>query len=151
MSFSRKFFTMVALTLVLLMTFTGLTSADVLQGKGWLHAEGNGLVNLHLTGEADIEGHGTGMVYIRGAEEIRANGSGRRIDHPGNIVVFYGYEGEIHATGEKMLIRMVGQKIEFTAEGKGRARLHGRGWYETGNGSTGDWAPDGLDIEMTEE
>jgi hypothetical protein len=91
------------------------------------------------------------MVYIREAEQIEASGQGQRVDRAGGVVVFYGHEGTIHIEGENMVVRMIGKKIEFTAEGKGKAWLRGRGTYETGNGSTGDWAPDGLNVELAGE
>jgi hypothetical protein len=109
------------------------------------------MASLHITGKVDIVGHGVGMVYIRGAEKIEASGHGNRVNRADGVVVFYGYEGEIHVAGENMVVRMVGQKIEFTAEGKGKAWLRGRGTYETGHGSTGDWTPNGLKVEVVEE
>jgi hypothetical protein len=49
-----------------------------------------------------------------------------------------------------MLVRIVGGRIEFDARGQGTAYLRGRGIYETGSGS-GDWDPDGCNIEVVEE
>ena len=148
---STKLFTILGLVLLLTLTIAGVASADVIRGKGWLHAQGSGIASLHMTGKVDIVGHGVGMVYIRGAEAIEANGRGNRVNRGNGVVVFYGYEGEIQVEGKNMVVRMVGKKIEFTARGKGKAWLRGRGTYETGNGYTGDWAPDGLNVEVVEE
>lgn len=147
---SRKVLAIVSLVLLLSLALTGLASADVIQGKGWLYAKGSGAANIHMSGHIDITGHGVGLVYIRGAEHIEASGHGRRVNRSDGVVIFYGYEGEIHASGRNMAIRMVGKQIEFKAVGAGRVGLRGRGYYETRGGS-GDWAPDGLDIEVVEE
>jgi hypothetical protein len=147
---SRKLLAIVSLVLLLTLAFTGLASADVIRGKGWLYAKGSGVANIHTSGYIDITGHGVGLVYIRGAENIEASGQGRRVNRADGSAVFYGYEGEIHASGRNMVVRMVGKQIEFKAVGAGKAGLRGRGYYETRGGS-GDWAPDGLDIEVMEE
>lgn len=147
---STKLSLISSLLMLFFLLFTGLASADVLRGKGWLHAEGNGFAKLTMTGQVEIKGHDAGVVYIYGAEAISAVGEGRRVDRPNGGVIFYGFEGEIVITGEHMIIKMVGRKIDFTAEGKGKAVLHGKGTYETRNGS-GDWQPDGLTIEVEEE
>ena len=145
----RKSFTMLALFLLLSLAFTGLASADVLHGKGWLRAKGSGVATLHMTGHVEINGHGVGVVYIHGAEKIVASGHGKRLDY-GRTTVFHGYQGTINVTGERMVVKMVGGKIDFFARGKGTAILRGRGMYETGGGS-GDWTPDGLTLEVVED
>jgi hypothetical protein len=145
-----KFFSVLGLVLLLSLGITGLASADVLRGKGWLHAEGAGLAKLLMTGHVEINGHGVGAVYIYGAEHIEAEGSGNRTNLAGGGVVFRGYEGTIKVTGEKMVVKMAGAEIDFTAHGKGTAILRGRGHYETKH-FAGDWAPDGLTMEFEEE
>lgn len=145
----RKLLTIIGLIMMLTLAFTGLASADVLRGKGWLHAEGSGTARLHMTGHVEIKGHGVGVVYIHGAESIVASGHGRRLDY-GRTTVFRGYQGTINVTGERMVIRMIGGKIDFFARGKGTAILRGRGTYETRGGS-GDWGPDGLTVEVVED
>lgn len=146
-----KLLAILGLVLLLSLTVAGAASADVLRGEGWLYARGSGIASLQMSGTVEVVGHGVGMVYIRGAEQIEASGQGRRVDRAGGVVVFYGHEGTIHIEGEQMVVRMVGKKIEFTAEGKGRAWLRGAGTYETGSGYTGDWAPDGQNVEMAGE
>lgn len=146
----QKFSLVVSLVLLLGLVFTGLASAEVIHGKGWLYAKGSGLAKLHMSGQIEIIGHGVGTVYIKGAEKIEAAGKGKRVDRPGGGVYFYGYRGKITATGDDMTIKIVSKKIEFTARGKGTAWLRGRGHYETGGGS-GDWAPNGFQLEVVEE
>ena len=145
-----KVFSVVSLVLMLSMVVVGAASADVIRGKGWLHAEGSGVATLRMSGEVDIAGHGVGAVYIYGAEKIRADGDGRRTDRADGGVVFHGFSGKIHVTGERMVVKMIGGKIDFTAHGKGTAILRGRGHYET-RGFSGDWAPEGTTLEVVEE
>ena len=147
---SWQLLTVFGLVLMLSLALTGLASADVIRGKGTLYAKGSGVATLRMTGHVEITSYGSGTVYIYGAESIRAEGDGKRADR-GRLVIFRGHEGTISITGERMVVRIVGKDIEFTARGKGTAILRGHGTYETGNGYTGDWAPDGLTVEVEEE
>ena len=147
---SWKLLAVFSLVLMLSMALTGLASADVIHGKGWLHAEGSGVATLRMNGHVEIVSHGQGIVYIVGAEEIHAEGNGKRTDLRRGVV-FRGYEGTITVTGKRMLVKMIGKNIEFTARGKGIAILKGHGTYETGDGHTGDWGANGLTVKVTEE
>jgi hypothetical protein len=145
----RKLFMAVSLVLLLGLTLTGLASADVIRGKGWLHAEGSGVATLKMSGHVEIVSHDKGVVYIYGAEKIEAEGDGKRSDLRGGGVVFRGYEGVINASGARMRVKIIGEQIEFTARGKGTIFLRGRGHYES-EGLAGDWANSGLNIEVEE-
>ena len=145
-----KLLGIIGLLSILSLTVTGLASADVIRGVGWLHAEGSGTAVLKMSGQVEIVSHGSGVVYIRGAELIQAEGNGKRTDLPNGGAIFRGFEGKITATGERMYVRIVGRQIEFTARGKGTAILRGHGHYETGSGN-GDWQPNGLSIQVVEE
>ncbi|GAB4415433.1 MAG: hypothetical protein Fur0044_10510 [Anaerolineae bacterium] len=144
---SFKLFSIFSLLVVLSLTLTGLASAETIRGKGWLYAKGNGAATLRMSGQVEIKGHGAGAVYIYGAEEINASGQGKRANLDGGGVVFKGYSGTITVTGEKMVVKMVGTKIEFKASGQGVAHLRGRGYYETAH-LRGDWNNRGLEIEI---
>jgi hypothetical protein len=144
-----KILTVFSLFVILSLSLTGLASAETIRGKGWLYAKGSGEANLRMSGQIEIKSHGVGVVYIYGAENIQAEGSGRRENLSGGGVVFKGYEGKITVSGDKMVVKMVGKKIEFTAHGKGVAHLRGRGYYETAH-LRGDWNNRGLDIEVIE-
>lgn len=146
-----KLLAIFSLVLLLSLTVAGVASADVIYGKGWLHAEGAGYAKLQMTGHVEINGHGAGVVVIYGAETIRAEGNGTRTNLSNGGVVFRGYSGTIEVTGRRMVVKMVGGQIDFTAQGKGRAVLRGRGTYETGHGHTGEWTASGLTVELTEE
>lgn len=147
---SLKLFSIFSLFVVLSLTLTGLASAETIRGKGWLSAKGSGTATLRMSGQVDIIGNGVGAVYIYGAEEINAAGQGKRADLNGGDVVFKGYSGTITVTGEKMVVKMVGTKIEFKATGVGSVHLRGRGYYETEN-LRGDWNNRGLDIEVVKD
>jgi hypothetical protein len=146
----QKVLTVFSLIIILSLTFTGLASAETIRGKGWLHAEGSGTATLRMSGQIEIKGHGVGVVYIYGAENIQAEGKGRREDLSGGGFVFKGYSGTIIVTGGRMNIKMVGGKIDFTAHGQGVAHLRGRGYYETAN-LHGDWNNRGVEIEVVED
>lgn len=139
-----------SMVLLLSLTLVGAASADVIRGQGWIHAEGSGWAKVQMNGEVEISGHGVGAVYIYGADEITAEGEGRRTNLAGGGVVFRGYEGKIYATGERMLIKMVGSKIDFTARGQGRVVLRGQGHYET-EGFDGGWTSTGVTVDVPEE
>ena len=145
-----KLLTVFSLVLMLSMAATGLASADVIHGKGTLHAEGSGKATLRMSGQIKITSHGSGTVYIYGADTIHAEGDGKRTDR-GRLVIFRGHQGTITVTGERMAVRIVGKDIEFDARGKGTAILRGRGTYETGDGYTGDWQANGLTLKVEEE
>ena len=147
---SWKSLTVLSLVLLLSLVLTGIASAEVIRGKGWLQAEGAGVAVLRMSGHIKIEGHGTGVIYIYNFDELQAEGHGRRSNLHGGGVLFRGHTGAITASGDRMLVRIVGGRIEFDARGQGTAYLRGRGTYETGSGS-GDWAPDGFNIEVVEE
>ena len=150
MKIYQKLVTTFSLVLLLTLLFTGLASADVLQGRGRLYAKGSGLAVLKMSGKVEIIGHGKGTIEIAGAEKIEATGQGNRINGPEGRVVFKDYTGKITVWGRRMVVRMAGPQIEFTAKGKGHVLLKGRGIYKTAN-RTGDWAPDGLEMEVIEE
>lgn len=145
----QKLLVTLTMLFVLSLAWTGLASAETLQGRGRLSAKGNGQAVLRMTGQVEITGHGKSVIKIIGAEKIEAHGEGERINQPDGSVVFRGYEGKILVVGRKMVVRMTGKQIEFTAKGKGQALLKGRGVYKTANLS-GDWTADGVKLKLAE-
>jgi hypothetical protein len=150
MKHTIKLFVVLTVVSLLGLMLAGVASAEVVQGQGWLHARGAGVVVLRMSGDVEITGHGVGAVYVYGAEDIYAAGQGRRTDLPGGGVIFRGYRGKITISGEEMMVRMAGGKIDFVAEGEGRALLRGQGHYETRHGS-GDWSAEGTTVESAAE
>ena len=142
---------LIVLTLVVLMLGFGLAEAaegKVMVGSGTLRTEGRGLARLECReAEVSIMGRGVGVIVIKGAEVVRAEGRGRRINQPDGTVYLYGWEGSVFVSGERMLVRIEGGHIEFTATGTGRAFLRGQGSYWV-NGREHAWSEDGDTIEM---
>ena len=58
-----KSLSVLSLLLLMSLTLTGIASADVIKGIGWIHAEGAGTARLQMSGNIDIEGHGVGAVW----------------------------------------------------------------------------------------
>lgn len=145
-----KIFTILSLLFLLSLALAGLASAETIRGQGWLKATGSGEAVLRMSGQVEINGHGVGAVYIYGAEDIQAQGNGRRTNLAGGGVIFRGYEGTITVSGEQMRVKLTGTQIDFTAQGQGVAHLRGRGYYETAH-TSGDWNNRGFDIEVTED
>jgi hypothetical protein len=116
-------------------------------GHGELSAKGIGYAELHGGGEVNILGHGAGMFWIKGAEELRAQGQGRRWELPDGTVILAGWRGHIRVEGKELAIRMLGGTIQFTAEGTGWAFLKGRGRYQL-DGQSGQWTREGIRVEF---
>ena len=140
---------MVVFTLVALLLFPAIASAETFRGEDSITARGMGVAIVHGEGEVDITGHGTGPVHVRKAERLGASGNGYRKDLPGGGAVFMGWHGEIRAAGTELTVRMWGELIEFTAEGTGWVFLRGRGTYEI-NGETLDWSAEGARVVLGE-
>jgi hypothetical protein len=71
---SWKSLTVLSLVLLLSLVLTGIASAEVIRGKGWLHAEGAGVAVLRMSGHIKIEGHDTGVIYIYNFDELQVEG-----------------------------------------------------------------------------
>ena len=139
----------VALAVVIMsLVVAGVASAAEVSGTGWIRAIGAGWVKVDGSGTVVITGHGAGTVWIKGAETIQAEGVGRRF-HLGDWTVFVGYDGQITAMGQDMLVRMAGSQIEFTAWGRGTVTLRGRGEYWV-RGYHGRWSPTGVILSLGE-
>ena len=145
----KKLVLVMALTLVALVVFPVVASADVFEGEGSITARGVGVAIVHGEGEVEIVGHGIGLVHVRNATRLEASGRGYRRDLPGGGAVFMGWRGEIHAAGTELKVRMCGGLIEFTAEGTGWVFLRGRGTYEI-NGESYDWSTEGARVSLGE-
>ncbi len=145
----KKLLLVVVLTLVALLVFPAIASAETFRGEGSITARGVGVAIVHGEGEIEITGHGIGLVHVRNAESLEASGNGYRRDLPGGGAVFMGWRGEIRVAGTELTVRMWGGLIEFTAEGTGWVFLRGRGTYEI-NGETLDWSAEGARVVLGE-
>jgi len=145
----KKLVLVVALTLVALVVFPAVASAEILEGEGSITARGVGVAIVHGEGEVEITGHGIGLVHVRDATRLEASGSGYRRDLSGGGAVFMGWRGEIYAAGTELTVRMCGGLIEFAAEGTGWVFLRGRGTYEI-SGESYDWSTEGARVSLGE-
>lgn len=110
-----------------------------------LTANGYGLATFGGEGSMDIHAHGASVIWIRGADTLEITGDGEREDTDDGVVKLTDWEGEIHAEGERFVVRMVGGKLDFTATGKGRAFLQGYGTFQVGD-HDGRWSWQGVHI-----
>jgi len=145
----KKLVLVIALTLVALVVFPVVASAETFEGEGSITARGEGVAIVYGEGKIEIIGHGIGLVHVRNATRLEASGRGYLRDLPGGGAVFMGWRGEIHAAGTELKVRMCGGLIEFTAEGTGWVFLRGRGTYEI-NGGSYDWSTEGARVSLGE-
>ena len=148
----KKLGMVLSLLLVLSLGITAVAFAQEppdarIGGRGRLWAKGAGYAEVHGDGKVDIKGHGAGTVRVSGAERIRTWGQGRRQVLPDGSVLFAGWRGRIHLSGQDLNVQMAGGLIEFTAQGRGWVFLQGSGVYRV-NGLMGRWTTDGTRIEL---
>lgn len=110
-----------------------------------LTANGYGLAIVGGWGSVDIHAHGASVIWIRGADTLEITGDGEREDMDDGVVKLTDWTGEIHAEGERLIVRMVGGKLDFTASGRGRAFLQGYGTFQADD-HEGRWAWRGVHI-----
>lgn len=110
-----------------------------------LTADGYGLAIFGGRGTVDIHAHGASVIWIRGADTLEISGDGEREDTDDGVVKLTDWEGEIHAEGERLVVRMVGGKLDFTATGRGRAFLQGYGTFQVDD-HEGRWSWRGVHI-----
>lgn len=123
-------------------------SAGEISGTGTIWAKGAGLAIPHGHGEIVIRAHGVGIVWIKDANSLEASGRGHKWEVAGNnATVFWGWSGEIRASGDSITVWMADGIIEFRATGTGSVYLRGRGNYEA-NGHEGLWRPAGVILTL---
>jgi hypothetical protein len=137
---------MLALVTVMALSSGAVAWADTVKGEGTITAHGTGVASLQGSGYIDISGHGVGTVWIAGADELNVEGEGYRHDFERGVLLV-GWEGQIHAAGERLIVRMVGGLIDFTATGRGVVFLKGEGWYRLGD-REGRWFPRGQELRL---
>jgi len=115
------------------------------QEEHTLTANGYGLAIVGGWGSVDIHAHGASVIWIRGADTLEITGDGEREDTDEGVVKLTDWTGEIHAEGERFIVRMVGGKLDFTATGRGRAFLQGYGTFQVDD-HEGRWTWRGVHI-----
>ena len=144
---NKRILFVLSLLLVMSLGFVTVGEASDFSGTGKIWAKGVGYAEIHGDGTVDIRGHGRGIVLVKGADELRAQGNGRRWDLPNGTTLFTGWRGHIYTEGDELLVKMLGGLIEFTAEGTGTVFLRGRGVYRI-NGKPGLWSEAGVSLEL---
>ncbi len=135
----------VALVLALLTAVA--VGAEQAEGTGSLRAIGAGVARVEGDGTVDIRGLGVGTIWVRNAQHLTAAGRGIRWDLPGGDVYFVGWSGHVEASGEGLVVNMMGSLIEFKANGSGTVFLRGRGRYWK-QGQEGLWSRDGITVPL---
>jgi hypothetical protein len=126
---------------------TALADEASVNGTGALTAEGTGYAGIRGSGTVQLEA-GAGTVWITGADTIEVEGQGRRTTLPDGTVRLTGASGAVQIQGTDMGVRIASGRILFTAEGTGSVYLRGYGTYSTANGTSGNWSPDGMQINF---
>lgn len=125
----KKLFLALVLVSLVLVTTGAVASAQDVAGNGTLWAKGVGRASVSGNGAVHIEGRGVSVIHVSGHERLDANGVGRRVQNPDGSVTFYGWKGQVNASGIHLTVNMYGGLIEFKAIGSGQATLQGRGDY----------------------
>ena len=143
MSFSRI---RVGSCLALLATAFLATAAQgvVLQGRGELHAAGNGVAAFQMVGVLAVRGGG--VLIVDDDVRVETQGVGRVTDLGDGRLLYEGYGRAVVASTAPFAARITGTKIRLHAKGKGRAFLKGCGRLETGDLDE-DWGPD-LEVDF---
>lgn len=141
--------TLLVLLALLVLTFggTGAAFAQTATGAGTLTASGEGVANIVGSGTVEID-HGAGVIWVRGADSIDTNGKGRRTELADGTIRLTGVTDGATIIGTEMGVRVHGYNVNLTATGSGSVWLRGRGSYETGNGDSGLWEPDGVRVDF---
>lgn len=95
----RKIWLVLDRLLVLSVGLTAVAEAAEVEDSGRWWAKGGGYARVHGQGVVDISGHGAAVIWIEGADQLHAQGRGRRWDLPNGTTVFAGWRGHIHAEG----------------------------------------------------
>ena len=110
-----------------------------------LMANGYGLAQIGGWGSVDIHAHGGSIIWIANADTLEISGDGGREEIDGGVVKLTNWAGEIHATGQRFAVRLVGGQLDFSATGRGRAFLLGYGTFQIDD-HQGRWTWRGVHI-----
>ncbi|MEM7409590.1 MAG: hypothetical protein AAF430_05045 [Myxococcota bacterium] len=118
--------------------------AVVLQGRGELHAGGNGIAAFQMVGMLAVSGGGA--LIIDDDIRVETQGVGRVTDLGDGRLLYEGYGRAIARSTAPFTAKITGAKIRLHAKGKGRAFLKGCGRLEVGAPDEGgldeEWGPD---------
>ncbi len=113
----------------------------IVGGTGTLHAEGSGSARVTGAGVVMIEAQGQCGLVIFDAANVNFELAGEgRTKWRGDDLIAEGIVGTAYVEGENLRVVVTGGPMTLDAEGTGRARLSGEGWYETNSG-----VPEGIE------
>jgi hypothetical protein len=141
-----------SIVLSLLLVVTAFAGDELFKGKGTISAQGNGLVKLK--GTSDIEISGDGLLWIVDCSidenlEVQVQGDGEKMQTPGFIWAYRGFNGTATISGGPMKVVLQGKDIDFTATGKGKLYLRGVGTYQRGD-QINEWSELGEELTIKE-
>jgi hypothetical protein len=110
--------------------------------SGVLRAKGIGSALVHIVdGEISLSGESAEAILVRKAKTLQVNGKGNRRELQDGTL-FWGWKGEIKASGTDLTVQIRGGKVRFTANGTGRMFVQGKGNYKV-NGDEEAWQVQG--------
>ena len=140
----RKVLTLIVVVVAAVLAVVPVVSAEEVQGKGSLTAEGDGIAILRGRGTVNLSGNGT--LWIKdaaGDAEIEVTGFEEKEEFPDGWIQYAGFDGTADVEGSRIGVIVAGVDIELAAEGRGIVRLWGHGSCEGSHGA-GEWKTTGL-------
>ncbi|KPJ72381.1 hypothetical protein AMJ52_06530 [candidate division TA06 bacterium DG_78] len=138
--------------LSLLLVVTAFAGDELFKGKGTISAQGNGFIKLKGTGDVEISGDGVLWIVDCSIDEnleVQVQGDGEKMQTPGFIWAYRGFNGSATISGGPMKVVLQGKDIDFTATGKGKLYLRGVGTYQRGD-QINEWSELGEEITIKE-
>ena len=130
-----------ALALVLATAATGSEArAEVVAGKGTLHAAGNGFAVLVFRGQATVRG--IGLAVVEREDVVETHGHGKATPLGDGRVLLEGFGRiTVRSLSERTRLEVGGAHLRLHARGVGIAYLKGTGLFHTDD-VDGAWEPD---------
>lgn len=145
--------TVITIVLFLLLVVMAFAGDEVFKGKGTISAQGNGVIKLKGSGDIEISGDGVLWIVDCSIDEnlqVQVQGAGEKMMTPGFIYAYRGFNGTATVSGGPMKMVLQGKDIDFTASGKGKLYLRGKGTYQRGN-LVKEWSEFGEEITIKVE
>jgi len=132
----KKLSLVVLAVVIASLSFAAIASADLVNGNGWLQAEGDG--KACMAGDATIltvSGDGVLWYFDDGEVDIPAVvGEGFRQEFGNGWVRWKGFDGTFSLEdADQITVCLRGENISLYVEGQGVVELTGHGSYETGS------------------
>ncbi len=93
-------------------------TAAAYEGTGALTCEGVGTAALVMGGKLHVDAQAPANMQIRHANQIAANGAGKRVDY-GLWTYLFGWQGQVEVTGAHFFTHIAGETIAIYGYGQG--------------------------------